>query len=99
MKFLAFSIFAALFILTSDSGFDDLPVNKVQLIGSHNSYKQAIDTALFSMFREKDPKTAMELEYSHVSLGEQLGPGLRNLEIDVYAGRMHIPTTTRCISP
>jgi len=68
-----------------DSGFDDLPINKVQVIGSHNSYKKAIDTALFSMFKAKNPKAAMGLEYSHVPLGEQLNLGLRNLEIDVYA--------------
>ena len=79
------SVLAFVVITTGDSGYDDLPVNKVQVIGSHNSYKQAIDTALFSLFREKNPKAAMGLEYSHVPLGEQLDLGLRNLEIDVYA--------------
>ena len=69
----------------TDTGFDDLPINKVQVIGSHNSYKRAIDSALFRMFREKDPKNAMGLEYSHIPYGEQLDLGLRNLEIDVYA--------------
>jgi hypothetical protein len=68
-----------------DSGFDDLPINRVQVIGSHNSYKQAIDSALFARFKAKRPEDAMGLEYSHVSLGEQLDLGLRNLEIDVYA--------------
>lgn len=79
---------AALVILLAgsvDSGFDGLPVNKVQVIGSHNSYKQAIDTALFSIFRAKNPQASKSLEYSHVSLAEQLNLGLRNLEIDVYA--------------
>ncbi|HEX9512317.1 MAG TPA: phosphatidylinositol-specific phospholipase C1-like protein [Puia sp.] len=68
-----------------DSGFDDLPINKVQVIGSHNSYKQAIDSALFSQFKARNPVAALGLEYSHVPLGEQLDLGLRNLEIDVYA--------------
>ncbi|WP_188931712.1 phosphatidylinositol-specific phospholipase C1-like protein [Puia dinghuensis] len=79
---------AALILLLAskkDTGFDDLPINKVQVIGSHNSYKQAIDTALFSMLKAKNPQVAEGLEYSHVSLGEQLTLGLRNLEIDVYA--------------
>jgi len=86
MKIALFSlIIGLLFFVGGDSGFDDLPINKVQVIGSHNSYKKAIDTALFSMFKAKNPKAAMGLEYSHVSLGEQLNLGLRNLEIDVYA--------------
>ena len=83
---LIFSAAILLLLATSgDNGFDDLPINRVQVIGSHNSYKQAIDTALFSMFKAKNPSAAMGLEYSHVPLGEQLDLGLRNLEIDVYA--------------
>src|ERR1700744_2048305 len=81
-------ISAALFLLVAasgDSGFNDLRINQVQVIGSHNSYKQALDTALFTILKTKNPKAAMGLEYSHVSLGEQMDLGLRNLEIDVYA--------------
>ena len=85
MKIIVFSLIGILLFAGGDSGFDDLPINRVQVIGSHNSYKRAIDTALFSMFRAKNPTAAMGLEYSHVPLGEQLNLGLRNLEIDVYA--------------
>jgi hypothetical protein len=85
MKIALFSLIGLLFLVGGDSGFDDLPINKVQVIGSHNSYKRAIDAALFSMFRAKNPTAAMGLEYSHVPLGDQLNLGLRNLEIDVYA--------------
>lgn len=78
----------ALFLLWTaslDSGFDDLRINKVQIIGSHNSYKRAIDTALFSLLRQKNPGAARGLEYSHIGLADQMNLGLRNLEIDVYA--------------
>jgi hypothetical protein len=75
-------LFAA---VTIDTGFDDLPINRVQVIGSHNSYKRAIDSALFALFKAKNPSAAMGLEYSHAGLAEQLDLGLRNLEIDVYA--------------
>jgi hypothetical protein len=85
MKVFVFAIIGLFLTAAGDSGFDDMPINRVQVIGSHNSYKRAIDTALFSLFREKNPKAAMGLEYSHVGLGEQLDLGLRNLEIDVYA--------------
>jgi hypothetical protein len=79
---------AALFLLLAakrDAGFDDLPINKVQIIGSHNSYKRPIDTALFSILRQKNPDVARGLEYGHIGLADQLNLGLRNLEIDVYA--------------
>jgi hypothetical protein len=85
MKFILSVLLLSLVATAGDSGFDDLAINKVQLIGSHNSYKQAIDSALFTMFKAKNPQAAMGLEYSHVGLAEQLDLGLRNLEIDVYA--------------
>jgi len=85
MKFIACAAMMLLVAFTGDSGFDDLPVNRVQVIGSHNSYKRAIDSALFEMFKAKSPDIAPGLEYSHASLGEQLDLGLRDLEIDVYA--------------
>ena len=85
MKLIASAAMLLLVVFAGDSGFDDLPVNRVQVIGSHNSYKRAIDSALFAMFMAKNPDVAPGLEYSHVSYGEQLDLGLRNLEIDVYA--------------
>ncbi|HTI12553.1 MAG TPA: phosphatidylinositol-specific phospholipase C1-like protein [Puia sp.] len=85
MKLVLTAVLLCLFSFYRDSGFDDLPINKVQIIGSHNSYKQALDSALFSLLKTKNPDVAMGLEYSHVSLSEQLNLGLRNLEIDVYA--------------
>jgi len=82
---IAFFLAGLVVTAAGDTGFDDLAINKVQVIGSHNSYKRAIDTALFAMFKAKNPEGAKGLEYSHVGLDEQLDLGLRNLEIDVYA--------------
>lgn len=69
---------------------DALKINQIQCIWSHNSYKQAIDPALFSMLTRLDsaerwPGRFKAIEYSHVSLTEQLNLGLQNLEIDIYA--------------
>ncbi|AUD06539.1 phosphatidylinositol-specific phospholipase C1-like protein [Spirosoma pollinicola] len=64
---------------------DDLPINQIQVIGSHNSYKQAIDPALFKAFQQKDSVSASKIDYEHIPLTDQLTMGLRNLEIDVYA--------------
>jgi hypothetical protein len=83
------SLFAAtillIFAASIDSGFDDMPINKVQVIGSHNSYKRAIDSGLFRLLKEQNPDVATGLEYGHVGYAEQLDLGLRNLEIDVFA--------------
>lgn len=81
-----FSIAALLLtFVTAHNDDEDLPINKIQVIGSHNSYKQAIDPALFNLFKQTDSVSASKLEYEHISLGKQLDMGLRNLEIDVYA--------------
>lgn len=64
---------------------EDLPINQIQVIGSHNSYKQAIDQALFRVIKSRDSLAANSLDYEHIAMAEQLDMGLRNLEIDVYA--------------
>src|SRR5690606_37821317 len=64
---------------------EDKPINQIQVIGSHNSYKQAIDPVLFKVIKSTDSAAANSLDYSHIGMFEQLGMGLRNLEIDVYA--------------
>jgi len=63
---------------------DNLPINKFQVIGSHNSYKQAIDPVLFALFEKKDSVSASKIDYEHIPIKDQLDLGLRNLEIDVY---------------
>jgi len=64
---------------------DDLPINKIQVIGSHNSYKKAIDPLLFKNFAGKDSVSASKIDYEHIGVTEQLDLGLRNIEIDSYA--------------
>jgi Phosphoinositide phospholipase C, Ca2+-dependent len=65
---------------------DNLTINKLQIIGSHNSYRKAIAPNLFKVLQSKDSTHALSgLEYEHISITEQLNKGLRNLEIDLYA--------------
>ena len=71
--------------ISPDPKLNDLKINQIQCIGSHNSYKQAIDPALFTMLKRLDSTRFKAIEYSHRPLTEQLNLGLRNLEIDVYA--------------
>jgi len=62
---------------------DNLRINQLQVIGSHNSYKKAIEPDLFTFLESKSDKM-LSLQYDHISIPEQLSLGLRNLEIDVY---------------
>lgn len=72
-----------------------LRLNQIQVFGSHNSYKEAIAPALLEVIRADNPKLARELDYSHISLAEQLDMGLRKLEIDIY----HDPEGGRYAKP
>ncbi len=65
---------------------DNLKINQIQVIGSHNSYRQNIEPDLYNLIQAKDTSRSLKgLQYTHISLTEQLNKGLRNLEIDVFA--------------
>ena len=68
-----------------EKDINDLTINKIQVIGSHNSYKQAIDPALFKVFQRKDSVSASQSTTNISALRRKLNMGLRNLEIDVYS--------------
>jgi hypothetical protein len=67
----------------ADSHAERLPMNQVQVVGSHNSYKLPIDAPLLGWLLQKDARRYQALDYSHVTLTRQLELGLRNLELDV----------------
>ncbi|MBD1365423.1 phosphatidylinositol-specific phospholipase C1-like protein [Mucilaginibacter sp. ZT4R22] len=69
----------------SNNPGDNVPINHIQVIGSHNSYKRAIDPKLFKMLQRADSAAMSKIDYSHISLTDQLNLGLLDLEIDVYA--------------
>ena len=78
-------LFCTLSFLPAVAQTDSLRINKIQVIGSHNSYKLPIDPALFKIFTQTDSVSASKIDYGHISFTEQLDFGLRNLEIDIYA--------------
>jgi hypothetical protein len=84
---------------------DALPMNAIQAIGTHNSYKEAIAPKEMALVRAANPKAATELDYSHPPLTEQLDAGARQLELDYVndpeggrylhpLGRKMVPDTT-----
>lgn len=62
---------------------EEVKLNEIQVIGSHNSYKIAIEKPLFEYLLETRPALS-SLEYEHIPLSEQLDMGLRGLELDVF---------------
>lgn len=72
-----------------------LRLNDLQVLGSHNSYKAAIDASLMQILRHRRLETARALDYAHPPLREQLEYGLRSLELDVF----HDPEGGRYADP
>jgi hypothetical protein len=58
-------------------------MNDITVVGTHNSYKQAMPPATMAKLRAADPKAADTLDYAHRPLAQQLDAGARQLEIDV----------------
>lgn len=73
----------------------DLHLNDIQIVGSHNSYKKAIDPELMQILYQEDSNLAVSLEYEHLPIRDQLDLGMRNLEIDIF----HDPEGGRYKSP
>jgi hypothetical protein len=80
---------------------DALPMNAVQAIGTHNSYKLAIAPAEMALLKTLNPKAAETLDYSHKALSAQLDDGARQLELDfVYdpqGGRYAAPLARKLV--
>ena len=79
------SFYLVIFILVfSCNSQSKVHLNAVQVIGSHNSYKIAIEEPLFQFVFQLDSVQAKTLQYEHPKLREQLDLGLRNLEFDIF---------------
>jgi hypothetical protein len=78
---------------TEPVGDDQVRLNELQLIGSHNSYHLAPDAPILqwlSLGVALAPELGtlvdpMQLNYSHQPLTDQLGNGIRTFELDVFA--------------
>lgn len=90
--FIASTLLIQFTFAQTDSEYDDnLPLNKIQVLGSHNSYRRQTDKRIWNLVNifgkvaKGKLKPAQQWEYSHVSLDSQLQIyGLRKFELDVY---------------
>ncbi|MCU1369298.1 MAG: putative secreted protein [Ilumatobacteraceae bacterium] len=65
---------------------DDLRLDEIQVIGTHNSFHVAAPDAEAALLRAQNPEQAAERQYSHPPLTEQLAEeGIRQIELDVFA--------------
>ena len=88
-------IFHYLFLLLLLSGCDekkeqgmdinDLKLNQIQVIGSHNSYRIRPIEDMFDLLMVLNSELAAQLDYNHPSFDVQFSHhGIRQIEIDVY---------------
>jgi len=69
--------------LECSSSLNSLPMNFIQAIGSHNSYKLAIPAPELELIRAYREQSAITLDYSHLTLTQQLELGMRQIELDI----------------
>ena len=93
MKFI-YVFIAILFVACGTPETVEIRMNEIQIIGSHNSYKQGIEEPLLKILLAKDSGVT-GLDYFHLPIKEQLDLGLRSLEIDV----LHDPEGGRFKEP
>jgi hypothetical protein len=72
------------FVAFVSASAQELKLNEIQIVGTHNSYHSGISPNEMAYLRKVDPKAADALDYRHPSLTTQLNDGVRQLEIDVY---------------
>ena len=61
---------------------DALPMNAIQVIGTHNSFKAAIAPSEMATLKAINPRAAAGMDYSKPSLTAQLDAGARQIELD-----------------
>jgi hypothetical protein len=80
---------------------ENLRVNDLLSVGTHNSYKMAIPDDEMAALKVRRPRAGVTLDYSHRPLNEELDDGARQLELDIYydpeGGRFADPLGPRAI--
>jgi hypothetical protein len=88
MKFALLSLALGLVLSPSPSGSqqaDQLRINQIQVIGTHNSYHAGFAPSAAKLWQEKNPRAFDGLDYSHRPLPEQFDSGVRQIELDIFA--------------
>lgn len=77
---------AAVLTVSCPARADDLQLNQLQMIGTHNSDQMAPDPATMQQIAARSVNLARSLDYTHRRLPEQLNElGVRQIELDIFA--------------
>jgi Phosphoinositide phospholipase C, Ca2+-dependent len=85
--------FAALALAAACAGMDEAPprgdglndnlrINQIQAVGTHNSYKLQIPEPIMALIKARNADAAVTLDYWHRPIAEQLDAGARQVELD-----------------
>jgi hypothetical protein len=82
---------------------DELRLNQIQVIGTHNSYHIAPTPAALQLIESASRGAGLKLDYTHPPLEEQFSVlGIRQIELDIYAdpegGRFAKPLSYRMLN-
>jgi hypothetical protein len=64
---------------------DQLRLNEIQVIGTHNSYHAGFAPSAAKLWQAKNPQAFDGLDYQHKPLEQQFDSGVRQIELDVFA--------------
>jgi len=90
MNRLMLTLFALLVLLadkaaTAQPALDDLKLNQIQVIGTHNSYHGGFAPNEGELMKKLKPEIYAAFDYRHSPLPKQLDAGIRQIELDIYA--------------
>lgn len=64
---------------------DQLCINEIQVIGTHNSYHAGFAPSAAKLWQTKNPQAFDGLDYRHPPLAQQFDSGVRQIELDIFA--------------
>lgn len=64
---------------------EQVHINQIQVIGTHNSYHAGFTPSAQKLWETKNPEGFRGLDYQHKPLTEQFDAGVRQIELDVFA--------------
>ncbi len=70
---------------TSIAAQDDLRLNEIQVIGTHNSYHAGVAPSEQKLLAKRNQRILDSLDYRHAPLADQLSAGVRQIELDIFA--------------
>lgn len=63
---------------------DELRINQIQVIGTHNSYHAGLTPGVAKLLQVSNPKAFDGLDYQHGPLTQQFDHGVRQIELDIF---------------